>query len=287
MKNILLGSHVSMSGKEMLLGSVKEALSYGANTFMVYTGAPQNTKRKSVEELNIENAKSYMHENHIDNFVVHAPYIINLGNSVNSDIYRLGITFLQEEIHRTTQMGSNLIILHPGSHVGAGTDVGIKYIADALNEILTKDSTCNIAIETMAGKGSEIGSAFEELASIFDKVHYNNKLRICFDTCHVHDAGYDIVNNYENVISQFDQILGLDKIAVFHINDSKNPCGAKKDRHANIGDGYIGYDCLYKIVHDERFATIPKILETPSIPDADNPKRSYAPYKKEIEWLLK
>lgn len=287
MKNILLGSHVSMSGKEMLLGSVKEALSYGANTFMVYTGAPQNTKRKSIEELNIESATSFMKENHIDNFVVHAPYIINLGNSVNSDIYRLGITFLQEEIYRTTQMGSNLIILHPGSHVGAGTDVGIKYIADALNEILTKDSTCNIAIETMAGKGSEIGSTFEELASIFDKVHYNNKLRICFDTCHVHDAGYDIVNNYENVISQFDRILGLDKIAVFHINDSKNPCGAKKDRHANIGDGYIGYDCLYKIVHDERFATIPKILETPYIPDADNPKRSYAPYKKEIEWLLK
>ena len=287
MKNILLGSHVSMSGKEMLLGSVKEALSYGANTFMVYTGAPQNTKRKSIEELNIESATSFMKENHIDKFVVHAPYIINLGNSVNPDIYRLGITFLQEEIYRTTQMGSNLIILHPGSHVGAGTDVGIKYIADALNEILTKDSTCNIAIETMAGKGSEIGSTFEELASIFDKVHYNNMLRICFDTCHVHDAGYDIVNNYENVISQFDRILGLDKIAVFHINDSKNPCGAKKDRHANIGDGYIGYDCLYKIVHDERFATIPKILETPYIPDADNPKRSYAPYKKEIEWLLK
>ena len=287
MKNILLGSHVSMSGKEMLLGSVKEALSYGANTFMVYTGAPQNTKRKSIEELNIESATSFMKENYIDKFVVHAPYIINLGNSVNPDIYRLGITFLQEEIYRTTQMGSNLIILHPGSHVGAGTDVGIKYIADALNEILTKDSTCNIAIETMAGKGSEIGSTFEELASIFDKVHYNNKLRICFDTCHVHDAGYDIVNNYENVISQFDRILGLDKIAVFHINDSKNPCGEKKDRHANIGDGYIGYDCLYKIVHDERFATIPKILETPYIPDADNPKRSYAPYKKEIEWLLK
>lgn len=287
MKNILLGSHVSMSGKEMLLGSVKEALSYGANTFMVYTGAPQNTKRKSIEELNIESATSFMKENHIDKFVVHAPYIINLGNSVNPDIYRLGITFLQEEIYRTTQMGSNLIILHPGSHVGAGTDVGIKYIADALNEIMTKDSTCNIAIETMAGKGSEIGSAFEELASIFDKVHYNNKLRICFDTCHVHDAGYDIVNNYENVISQFDRILGLDKIAVFHINDSKNPCGAKKDRHANIGDGYIGYDCLYNIVHDKRFETIPKILETPYIPDSTNPKRSYPPYKKEIEWLLK
>lgn len=287
MKNILLGSHVSMSGKEMLLGSVKEALSYGANTFMVYTGAPQNTKRKSVDELNIENATSYMKENHIETFVVHAPYIINLGNSLNSDIYKLGIDFLREEINRTIKMGSNLIVLHPGSHVGAGETVGIQYIANALNEILSGDTACNIALETMAGKGSEIGRTFEELAAIFDKVHYNEKLRVCFDTCHIHDAGYDIVNDYEKVMTHFARILGLDKIAVFHINDSKNPCGAKKDRHANIGDGYIGYDCLYNIVHDKRFETIPKILETPYIPDSINSKRSYPPYKKEIEWLLK
>ena len=195
--------------------------------------------------------------------------------------------FLAEEINRTVKMGSNLIVLHPGSHVGAGETVGIQYIAHALNEILSGDTACNIALETMAGKGSEIGRTFEELAAIFDKVHYNEKLRVCFDTCHIHDAGYDIVNDYEKVMTHFARILGLDKIAVFHINDSKNPCGAKKDRHANIGDGYIGYDCLYKIVHDERFATIPKILETPYIPNSTNPKRSYPPYKKEIEWLLK
>lgn len=281
-----IGSHVSMSGKEMLLGSVREAISYSANTFMVYTGAPQNTKRKAVEELNIENATVYMHENGIDSFVVHAPYIINLANSVNPDIYRLGIDFLAEEINRTVKMGSNLLVLHPGSHVGAGVDIGIKYIAQGLNEILDKNTSCYIALETMAGKGSEIGRTFEELAKIFEKVTYNEKLRICFDTCHVHDAGYDIINGLDGVIETFDKILGIDKIAVFHINDSKNPCGSGKDRHANIGEGYIGYDALHKIVHDKRFVSVPKILETPYIPDPNNPKITYPPYKKEIEWLL-
>ena len=281
-----IGSHVSMSGKEMLLGSVREAISYSANTFMVYTGAPQNTKRKAVEELNIENATVYMHENGIDSFVVHAPYIINLANSVNPDIYRLGIDFLAEEINRTVKMGSNLLVLHPGSHVGAGVDIGIQYIAQGLNEILDKNTSYYIALETMAGKGSEIGRTFEELAKIFEKVTYNEKLRICFDTCHVHDAGYDIINDLDGVIETFDKILGIDKIAVFHINDSKNPCGSGKDRHANIGEGYIGYNALHKIVHDKRFVSVPKILETPYIPDPNNPKITYPPYKKEIEWLL-
>lgn len=282
-----LGSHVSMSGKEMLLGSVQEALSYGANTFMVYTGAPQNTKRKPIEELNIENAKNFMRQNGIDTFVVHAPYIINLANSINSDIYKLGIDFLAEEINRTVKMGSNVIVLHPGSHVGAGIDIGINHIADGLNQILTKDTPCYIALETMAGKGSEIGRNFEEIARIFDKVHHNEKLRVCFDTCHVHDAGYDIVNSFDNVIEDFDKYLGKETIAVFHINDSKNPCGAMKDRHANIGVGYIGYDCLHQIVHDNRFLSVPKILETPYIPDTTNPKFTHPPYKKEIEWLLR
>lgn len=282
-----IGSHVSMSGKEMLLGSVKEALSYGANTFMVYTGAPQNTKRKPVEELNIEAATSYMTENGIIDFIVHAPYIINLANSVNPDIYKLGIDFLAEEINRTAKMGSNVIVLHPGSHVGAGPDVGIDYISTALNEILSKDTPCYIALETMAGKGSEIGRNFEEICRIFDKVHHSEKLRICFDTCHVHDAGYDIINAFDDVIERFNTLLGIENIAAFHINDSKNPCGAMKDRHENIGAGYIGYDCLHRIVHDERFLNVPKILETPYIPNETNPKLSYPPYKREIEWLLR
>ena len=282
-----IGSHVSMSGKEMLLGSVKEALSYDANTFMVYTGAPQNTKRKPVEELNIEKAQILMKQNGIHNFIVHAPYIINLANSVNPDIYKLGIDFLAEEINRTSKMGSNIIVLHPGSHVGAGADIGIRYIADALNQILTKDTPCYIALETMAGKGSEIGRNFEEIAEIFDKVHHNEKLRVCFDTCHVHDSGYDIINSFDEVIEHFHTMLGNENIAVFHINDSKNTCGAMKDRHANIGDGFIGYDCLHRIVHDKRFLSVPKILETPYIPDESNPKITHPPYKKEIEWLLR
>lgn len=282
-----IGSHVSMSGKEMLLGSVKEALSYDANTFMVYTGAPQNTKRKPVEELNIEKAQILMKQNGIHNFIVHAPYIINLANSVNPDIYKLGIDFLAEEINRTSKMGSNIIVLHPGSHVGAGADIGIRYIADALNQILTKDTPCYIALETMAGKGSEIGRNFEEIAEIFDKVHHNEKLRVCFDTCHVHDSGYDIINSFDEVIEHFHTMLGNENIAVFHVNDSKNTCGAMKDRHANIGDGFIGYDCLHRIVHDKRFLSVPKILETPYIPDESNPKITHPPYKKEIEWLLR
>lgn len=284
---MLIGSHVSMSGKEMLFGSVKEAISYGANTFMVYTGAPQNTKRKPTSELNIEKAKDCMQEHGINDFIVHAPYIINLANSVNHDIYCLGIEFLAKEIERTHEMGSHLIVLHPGSHVGAGVDIGINHIADGLNEILTRDTPCYIALETMAGKGSEIGRNFEELTRIFEKVTYNDKLRICFDTCHVHDAGYDIINSFDETIETFDKLIGKDKIAVFHINDSKNPMGAGKDRHANIGNGYIGYDVLHRIVHDNRFESVPKILETPYIPDTSNPKITYPPYKKEIEWLLK
>lgn len=184
-------------------------------------------------------------------------------------------------------MGSNLIVLHPGSHVGAGVDNGIRHIADGLNEILDKNTPCYIALETMAGKGSEIGRSFEEIAEIYDKVHHSEKLRVCFDTCHTHDSGYDIVNSFDEVIDRFDRILGIENIAVFHINDSKNPCGAMKDRHANIGEGFIGYDCLHKIVHDTRFVSVPKILETPYIPDENNPKITYPPYKKEIEWLLK
>ncbi len=284
---MIIGSHASMSGKEMLLGSVKEALSYGANTFMVYTGAPQNTKRKPIEELNIESAQILMREHNMHPFIVHAPYIINLANSINSDIYKLGIEFLTEEIHRTEKMGSHLIVLHVGSHVGAGVQKGIEYIANALNEILATTSPVCIAIETMAGKGSEICRNFEEIAMIYDKVTNNHKLRVCLDTCHLHDSGYDIINSFDDVINQFDKLLGINNIAAFHINDSKNHCGAMKDRHSNIGDGYIGYDCLHQIVHDERFIHIPKILETPYIKDADNPKLSFPPYKHEIEWLLK
>lgn len=280
-----IGSHVGMSGKEMLLGSAKEAVSYGANTFMFYTGAPQNTRRKEISELNIDPAWEYMKEHGIDEIVVHAPYIINLGNSVKPETFELAVEFLAKEIERTIACKSHTLILHPGAHVGAGTEIGTAQIIKGLNEVLTKDTNCVIALETMAGKGSEIGRSFEELAAIYDGVKYNEKLRVCFDTCHTNDSGYDIVHQFDEVIDRFDRILGKDQIAVFHINDSKNPRGAAKDRHANIGFGEIGFDALSYIVHHKDFEQIPKILETPYIPDPENKKKSYAPYKYEIEML--
>lgn len=280
-----IGSHVGMSGKEMLLGSAKEAVSYGANTFMFYTGAPQNTRRKEISELNIDPAWEYMKEHGIEEIVVHAPYIINLGNSVKPETFELAVEFLAKEIERTIACRSHTLIFHPGAHVGAGTETGTAQIIKGLNEVLTKDMDCVIALETMAGKGSEIGRTFEELAAIYDGVKYNEKLRVCFDTCHTNDSGYDIVHHFDEVIDQFDRILGKDQIAVFHINDSKNPRGAAKDRHANIGFGEIGFDALSYIVHHKDFEQIPKILETPYLPDPENKKKSYAPYKYEIEML--
>ena len=283
----LLGSHVGMSGKDMMLNSVKEALSYGANTFMVYTGAPQNTRRKKVEELNIEAAKKCMEENGIKTFVVHAPYIINLANTVKQETFDIAVEFLGIEIKRTAAMGASVLVLHPGSHVGAGEEAGIAQIVKGLDMVMTADMPVHIALETMAGKGSEIGRTFEELRAIYDGVKYPEKLRVCFDTCHVNDAGYDLVNDYEGVMQKFDEVIGLDQIAVFHLNDSKNPLGAHKDRHENIGKGSIGFDTLLKVVSDERFRDVPKILETPYIKDEEDPKKSYPPYKEEIARLQK
>ena len=280
-----IGSHVGMSGKDMLLGSAKEAHSYGANTFMFYTGAPQNTRRKDISELKIDSAWEYMHENGIDDIVVHAPYIINLGNTVKPETFKLAVDFLTLEIKRTEACKSHTLILHPGSHVGAGADAGIRQIIKGLNEVMTSDMNLHIALETMAGKGSEIGRSFEELARIYDGVIHNDKLRVCFDTCHTHDSGYDIVHDFDGVTEQFDKILGKDQIAVFHINDSKNACGTKKDRHANLGFGEIGFDALSYIVRHPDFLEVPKILETPYVPSPTKEKASYAPYRHEIEML--
>lgn len=280
-----LGSHVGMSGKEMMLGSVKEALSYGADTFMLYTGAPQNTKRKDISELNITSAWECMRAHGMDDFVVHAPYIINLANTVNPATYEIAVEFLALEIERTVAMGSHTLILHPGSHVGAGVEAGIERIAGGLNEVLTANQDCYIALETMAGKGSEIGRNFEELAAIYDKVIHNDKLRVCMDTCHLNDAGYDIVNDFDGIIDRFSHLIGKEQISLFHINDSKNECGAGKDRHANIGQGTIGTEALRYIVHHPDFIHLPKILETPYIPSPEDPSKTLPPYKEEISML--
>ncbi len=281
-----LGSHVGMSGKEMFLGSVKEALSYGANTFMVYTGAPQNTRRKEISELNIEAGLALAREHGINEFIIHAPYIINLGNTEKAETFQLAVEFLAKEIERSVAMQATTIVLHPGSHVGAGEAAGIAQIVKGLNEVLTPDMPITVALETMAGKGSELGKTFEELAAIYDGVVCNDKLRVCFDTCHTHDAGYDIIHDFDGVIDKFDRILGKEQIAVFHINDSKNAQGAAKDRHENIGFGEIGFDALNYIVHHKDFTEVPKILESPYVTENDSvAQKTLPPYLQEIRML--
>lgn len=286
MEKIKIGSHVGMAGKEMFLASVKEAHSYGANVLMLYTGAPQNTRRKEIKDLNIEAGWEYAKENGIDEIVVHAPYIINLANTVKPETFELAVEFLEKEIRRTAAMRSKILVLHPGSALDAGADAGIAQAVKGLNMVLDgNEDEVYIALETMAGKGSEIGRTFEELKMIYDGVHKKERLRVCFDTCHVNDAGYDIVNDYEGVFQKFDEVIGLDQIAVFHINDSLNPLGAHKDRHANIGAGTIGFETLHRIVHAPRFIKIPKILETPWLCTEGETKKTIPPYKEEIERL--
>ncbi|MBU8574657.1 deoxyribonuclease IV [Bacillus pumilus] len=280
---LMIGSHVSMSGKHMLLAASQEAASYGSNTFMIYTGAPQNTRRKKIEDLNIEAGQAHMKEHGMTDIVVHAPYIINIGNTVNPATFELGVDFLRSEIERTEALGARQIVLHPGAHVGAGPEAGIQKIIEGLNEVIVKGQKVQIALETMAGKGSECGRSFEELAQIIDGVTHNEALSVCFDTCHTHDAGYPIVTDFDGVLEEFDRIVGIDRIKVLHINDSKNVQGARKDRHENIGFGEIGFDALNNIVHHPQLQDVPKILETPYV--GEDKKNKKPPYKFEIAML--
>jgi deoxyribonuclease-4 len=272
-----------MSGKKMLLGSSEDAYSYGANTFMIYTGAPQNTRRKPIEELNIEAGGQHMKEHGMEDIVVHAPYIINIANTVKPATFALGVDFLRTEIERTSALGAKQIVLHPGAHVGAGADAGIAKIIEGLNEVLTQEQEVQIALETMAGKGTEIGRTFDELAKIIDGVTFNEKLSVCLDTCHIHDAGYHMKAGFDDVLNEFDKIIGVDRIKVVHVNDSKNERGAGKDRHENIGFGHIGFKDLHYAVFHEEFETIPKILETPFV--GEDKKNKKPPYQFEIAML--
>ncbi|MGX7131521.1 deoxyribonuclease IV [Enterococcus songbeiensis] len=282
---MLIGSHVSMSGKKMLLGAAEEAAGYQATTFMIYTGAPQNTRRKPIEELNIEAGQAFMKEYSLSNIVVHAPYIINLGNTIKPQNFGFAVDFLHTEIQRAQALGATQITLHPGAHVGAGVDAGLKQIIKGLNEILEKDQIPQIALETMAGKGTELGRTFEELAVIFDGVTLNEKLSVTLDTCHTNDAGYNVKEDFDGVLEEFDKIIGLERLKVIHVNDSKNPRGSHKDRHANIGFGTIGFDALNAIVHHEKLKDLPKILETPYV--GEDKKNKKAPYGFEIAMLRK
>jgi deoxyribonuclease-4 len=285
---LIIGSHVSLGGKEQFLGSVKETLSYEANAFMVYTGAPQNTKRTALELMRIEEAKALMDSHHIkpEHVIVHAPYIVNLANP-DPQRQSFAVEFLTEEVKRTQALGAKVLVLHPGAHMGDGPEIGIKRISNGVNQIIqnTKDSDVIIALEGMAGKGTEVGRNFEELKAMIDLIEDQSRVGVCFDTCHTHDAGYDVINHFDDVIDEFDTVIGLNYLKVIHVNDSKNDQGAHKDRHANLGFGFIGFDRLNHVVHHERLKHIPKILETPYVTDLVNEELSYPPYFYEIEML--
>lgn len=278
---VKIGSHVSLSGKKMLLGSVEESIENGANCLMVYTGAPQNTKRRPIEEFRVDEAKELLAKNNIsmDDVIIHAPYIINLANTTKPEVFELAVDFLRQEIKRVEEIGAKYIVLHPGAHVGAGEEAGLDQIIKGLDMVLTKDQTPIICLETMAGKGSELGTSFEQLAYIINNVKLPDKLGVCLDTCHINDAGYD-ETDFDKILDEFDKIIGLDKLKVIHVNDSKNPIASHKDRHANIGYGTIGFDKLIKIIYNPRINDLCKILETPFVND-----RKDSPYKQEIEMI--
>ena len=283
---MLLGSHVSFT-KEGLLGSTKEALKYGANTFMFYTGAPQNTIRKPIDKNYTLEAQKLMKENSIDitKVVCHAPYIVNLANNTDLTKYKFAIDFLKKEVERCKELGIKLIVLHPGSAVSLDRKTAIKNIVYALNNILEDEENICICLETMAGKGTEIGVNMNEIKSLLDGVKNKKCIGVCLDTCHLNDSGVDI-SNFSNYLDEFDKIIGLDKVKVIHVNDSKNELGSKKDRHENIGFGTIGFDSLINVLYEPRLENIPKILETPHIKDNIDSKKSYPPYKEEIEMIL-
>lgn len=281
-----LGSHVGNNGTKMMIGSVEEALSYNENCFMIYLGAPQNTFRKKVEEQNSVDALQIASKNGIlaEDIIVHAPYIVNLAQ-LDEEKFKFAVNFLTNELKMVNQVGLKYMVLHPGAHVGNGVRLGISQIARGINKILdnTKSDKTIILIETMAGKGTECGKTFEEIANILDLIDDKSRVGVCLDTCHIFDGGYDIVNHYEEVLMQFDQLIGLDKIKVIHLNDSKNILGSHKDRHENIGFGNIGFDTLLRVLTDYRFENIPKILETPYVSVSKD--KSFPPYKDEIRML--
>lgn len=277
---LIIGSHVSMKAPDYLVGSLKDALSYGANAFMIYTGPPQNTFRKPIQDLKLEAFKEQLKENNIsiDHVIVHAPYIINLGNTIKPGTYQLAVEFLQKEILRCEEIGVKTLVLHPGSAVGAERQTALNQIVKGLDAACLPNQKLQIALETMAGKGSEVGTNFEDLAYIINNVKNKSLIGVCWDTCHLYDSGYDIVTKLEDTIKEFDQLIGLNKLFVIHVNDSKFGFNSHKDRHDNLGMGQIGFEYLIKIIYHPLLMDKVKILETPWI--GDNP-----PYKEEIAMI--
>ena len=279
---MIIGSHVSFDSKEQLLKSVKEAVSYGANTFMFYTGAPQNTNRCIIDDALTYKAYELMKENNIllDKVICHAPYIVNLANDIDPSKYDFSINFLKNEVSRLESFGIKYLVLHPGSSVGIERSHAINNIVVGLNKILYPGCPVTILLETMAGKGTEIGINLEEIKTIIDGVNLKENVGVCLDTCHLNDSGVDI-SKFDDYLDKFDEVIGIDKIKCVHINDSKNNIGDHKDRHENFGLGTIGFDNLINVIYNERLKSVPKILETPYVGE----KKEYPPYKHEIEMI--
>ena len=270
-----IGCHLSAS--KGYLAMAKQAVSIGANTFQFFTRNPRGGKAKEINEDDVKAFLEYSKEHGINRILAHAPYTLN-ACSADSGIREFAKNTMADDLKRMEYTPGNYYNFHPGSHVGQGVEVGIDFIAEMLNEILTKDQTTIVLLETMSGKGSEVGRNFEELKAIIDKVKLKDKLGVCLDTCHIWDGGYDVVNNFDGVLNEFDKIIGLEKLKAIHLNDSKNDLASHKDRHEKIGEGKIGLDAISKIINNDRIEDLPFYLETPNEIDG---------YEREIELLKK
>ncbi len=268
-----IGCHLSASKGFLHMG--KEAKSIGANTFQFFTRNPRGGKAKDIDEADVKAFLDFAKENNFAKILAHAPYTLN-ACSADAGIREFAFNTMKDDLMRMEYVPGNLYNFHPGSHVGQGIEKGIELIAEMLNKILTPDITTTVLLETMAGKGSEVGSRFEEIKAIIDKVELSDKIGVCLDTCHINDAGYDVVNNLDGVLEEFDKIIGIERLCAIHINDSKNPFESHKDRHEKIGEGSIGTEAFMRIINHPQLKDLPFLLETPNELDG---------YAKEIELL--
>ena len=256
-----IGCHLSTTKGFYNMG--KEALSIGANTFQFFTRNPRGGKAKDIDENDVEKLIALMQENNFSKILAHAPYTLN-ACSKDESTREFALQMMEDDLKRMEYLPGNLYNFHPGSHVKQGTEIGIEFIAELLNKVLKKEQTTKVLLETMAGKGTEVGRSFEEIAEIISRVELKEHMGVCLDTCHVYDAGYDIVNDLDKVLEEFDKIIGLDRLYAIHLNDSKNPFASHKDRHEKIGEGSIGLVAVTRIINHPKLRNIPFFLETPN-----------------------
>ena len=256
-----IGSHISASKGFEAMG--KQALKLGANTFAFFTRNPRGGKAKEIDPTDVDKLLALMEEHHFGKLVAHAPYTMNLC-AAKENVRNFSMEMFQDDLKRMDYLPGNYYNFHPGSHVGQGAEQGIEMIAEALNGALFEEQTTTVLLETMAGKGSEVGRSFEELRRIIDLVDLDDKLGVCLDTCHIWDGGYDVVDHLDDVLNEFDQVIGLDRLKAIHLNDSMNPLGAHKDRHEKIGQGHLGLEAISRIINHPALKELPFILETPN-----------------------